>query len=175
MVFAMKRNVLAIFALTIIVANAQAQQQAPQILIRAAHCLAAKGFLPSSGTDKFSLGYLLDEQSYPGDKVAYVVAFAVPSRSNGKVFAVFLSSKNSREILDIQNNASFVLSKRAPVGVSFVNPPLGGTWTQEHLVLAIKAIEKQPRFTISTKDILTTDSSVDCDAYTDLQPKPDAK
>lgn len=171
----MKRNVLAILALIIIGANAQAQQQAPQTLIRVAHCLAVKGFLPSSGAGKLSLGYLLDEQSYPGDKVAYVVAFAAPSRSNGKVFAVFVSSKSGHEIFDIQNNASFVLSKRDPVGVSFVNPPFGGTWTQEHLVSAIKAIEKQPRFTISTKDILTTDSSVDCEAYTDSQPKPDAK
>jgi hypothetical protein len=171
----MKRNVLAILALMIIGANVQAQQQAPQILIRAAHCLAVKGFLQSSGAGTLSLGYLLDEQSYPGDKVAYVVAFAAPSRSNGKVFTVFLSSKSGHEILDIQNNASFVLSKRDSLGVSFVNPPLGGTWTQEHLVSAIKTIEKQPRFTISTKDILTTDSPVGCEAYTDPQPKPNSK
>jgi hypothetical protein len=170
----MKRDVLSILVLTIFGANAQAQQQAPQILVRAAHCLAAKGFLPSAGAGALSLGYFLDEQSYPGDKVVYVVAFAAPSRSNGEVFAVFLSSKNDQETFNIQNNASFVLSKREPLGVSFVNPPLGGTWTQEHLASAIKAIEKQPRFTVPVKE-LSAASTCQCDSYTDQQTKKNGK
>ena len=100
------------------------------------------------------------------------MAFAAPARSNGSVFAVFLTTNGGREDFYIQNNASFVLSKQEPIGVSFVNPPLGGTWTQEHLASAIKRIEKQPRFTISVEKLLAVDSSATCESYTDPQPKP---
>jgi len=62
-----------------------------------------------------------------------------------------------------------------PSGVSFVNPPLGGTWTQEHLASAIKEIEKQPRFALSVKDLSAADPSLVCEAYTDPQPKKGEK
>jgi hypothetical protein len=59
------------------------------------------------------------------------------------------------------------LSKDEPIGVSFVSPPLGGTWTQEHLTAAIKQIEKQPSFSISVKDLLVVDPLADCESYAD--------
>lgn len=172
---AMRKFALIVSLLACFSTTSQAQQHAPQLLIRAAHCLAVKHFLPPSSIGKFTFGYLLDEKSYPGDKVIYVVEFAAPTRSNGTVFAVFLSSKHGHESFNIQNNAGFVLSKLEPIGVSWVTPPLGGDWTQEHLASAIKQIEKRPRFTIATKDILTMDPSVNCEAYTDSQPPPNAK
>jgi hypothetical protein len=91
------------------------------------------------------------------------------------VFAIVLTQQDDREVFDIQNNASFVLSKHEPEGVSFVDPPLGGTWTQEHLASAIKQIETQPRFSILVKDLYATDSSVHCESYTDPQPKRSEK
>ena len=36
---------------------------------------------------------------------------------------------------------------------------------------AIKQIEKQPKVTISVKNLLAVDPSVSCEAYTDPQPK----
>jgi hypothetical protein len=80
-------------------------------------------------------------------------------------------------VFNIQNNASFVLSKNEPSGVSFVNPPLGGTWTQEHLASAIKEkeIERQPRFALSLKDLFAADPSLVCESYTDPQPKKGKK
>lgn len=171
----MKILALIVSLLTCFGTVAQSQQHAPGLFLRAAHCLAVKHFLPQSSTGKLTLGYFLDEKSYPGDKVIYVVAFAAPTRSNGTVFAVFLSGKVGHEIFNIQNNAGFSLSKQEPIGVSFVTPPLGGDWTQEHLASAIKQIEKERRFTISTNDLLSVDSSVSCEAYTDPQSKSTAK
>ena len=171
----MKKLALIVSLFTCIGTTAQAQQHAPGLLLRAAHCLTVKHFLPQSSIGKLTFGYFLDEKSYPGDKVIYVVAFATPTRSNGTVFAVFLSGKDGHETFDVQNNAGFALSKQEPIGVSFVTPPLGGDWTQEHLASAIKRIEKQPKFTITANDMLTIGSSVGCEAYTDPQPKPDAK
>ena len=71
--------------------------------------------------------------------------------------------------MDIQNDASFVLSRGGENGVSFVNPPLGGTWTLEHIAFAIREIEKRPRVVISIQDIRQADSSFICEAYTDRQ------
>ena len=166
----MKKFALIVSLLACLGTTAQARQHVPRLLFRAAHCLAVKHFLPQSSTGKLTFGYLLDEKSYPGDKVIYVVTFAAPTRSNGTVFAVFLSSKHGHESFNIQNNAGFVLSKLEPIGVSFVTPPLGGDWTQEHLASAIREIEKQPRFTISVKELSAADSC-SCKSYTDPQPK----
>jgi len=147
------------------------QQQTPQLLLHAAQCLEAKKFLPSLEATKLTFGYFLDEKSYPGDRVMYLVKYATPARSNGLVFAIFLTEHDGHQAFNIQNNASFALSKDEPSGVSFVNPPFGGTWTQEHLASAIKEIEKQPRFTIPVKDLSSTDTSISCEAYTDPQRK----
>ena len=101
--------------------------------------------------------------------------YATPTHSNGLVSAVFLALQNGHQDFNVQNNASFVLSKSESSGVSFENPPLGGTWTQEHLASAIKQIEKQPRFTISAKDLSSMDAYISCESYTDPQRKGDKK
>ena len=165
----MKNIKLAVSLLICLGTTVNAQEQPPQLLTRAAHCLAVMNFLPSSRVTRLSFGYLLDEKSYPGDKVIYLVNYAAPARSDGLVFAVFLTEHDGRQDFNIQNNASFVLPKDESYGVSFVDPPLGGTWTQEHLASAIKRIEKRTRFTISVKDLLAPDPSIRCESYTDLQ------
>jgi hypothetical protein len=150
-------------------ATAWPQEQPPHLLIRAAHCLAVKNFLPSLRAKTLGFGYFLDEKSYPREKVLYVVDFAAPARSNGWVFAIFVSEDDDHQAFNIQNNAKFVLSKGDVHGVSFRDPPLGGVWTQERLASAIEQIEKQPRFSISVKDILAADPSTRCESYTDPQ------
>jgi hypothetical protein len=167
----MKKVSLAISLAICLGATVHSQEQTPQLLFRAAHCLAVKDFLPSSRSKTLSLGYLLDEKSYPGDKVIYLVQYAAPARSNGLVFAIFLTERDGHQDFNIQNNASFVLSKDDLHGVSFVNPPLGGTWTQERLASAIERIEKLSRFAIPVKELYTTDPSISCESYTDPQPR----
>lgn len=165
-----KKITLAISALICLGVAAHSQEKAPQLLFRAAHCLAVKDFLPSSKARELTFGYFLDEKSYEPDKDIYLVKYAAPTHPNGLVFAVVLTEHDGSQDFNIQNNASFVLSKDV-LGVDFVNPPLGGTWTQEHLALAIKQIEKQPRFTISVKDLYAADPSIRCESYTDPQPR----
>jgi hypothetical protein len=167
----MKKIMLAIPLLFCLNSTVRQQGQMPQLLFRAAQCLAVKHFLPSSKATRLTFGYLLDEKSYPGDKVVYVVNYAAPAGSSGLVFAIFLTEHEGLQDFNVQNNASFVLSKDELGGVAFVNPPLGGTWTQEHLASAIKRIEKQPRFTISVKDLSAADASIRCESYTDPQSK----
>jgi hypothetical protein len=143
------------------------QEQPPQLLIGAAQCLMAKQFLPRPKVKTQSLGFVVDERSYPGQRVLYLVDYAGPSRSDGLVFAVFLSEHSGHQTFDIQNNATFVLSRKDPEGVLFTGEALGGIWTHERLISAIKQIEKLPRYTVSTQDLVSTSPTKGCEAYTD--------
>lgn len=171
----MRKIALGITLLICLATTGRSQEQPPQLLLRAAQCLKAKKFLPSSNSTKLTFGYFLDEKSYPNDKVIYVVNYPTPSRSKGLVFAVFFSEKDRHQNFNVQNNASFVLSKSEPSGVLFENPPLGGTWTQEHLASAVKQIEKQPRFTVPVTELSSMDTSASCESYADPQRKGDEK
>jgi hypothetical protein len=146
-------------------------QEPPRPLLHAGQCLTLKNFLPSTKATNLTFGYFIDEKSYPGDKVLYVVLFATPHRTNGFVFTIFVTDRQGTQTFDIQNNASFHLSKTEPGGVTFKTPPLGGVWTQQHLASAITQIERQPRFAITTKDLSMVESSVRCESYADPQVK----
>ncbi len=139
------------------------------LLHRAARCLAVKGFLPHAKAGKLAFGYFLDNKSYPREKMLYVVNYPNPSQPDGFVFTIFLTKRDGHQDFNVQNNARFTLSnvKSGNTRVSFVTPPLGGTWIQEHLVSAIKQIEKLPRYTVPVKNLLTVDSSITCEAYDD--------
>jgi hypothetical protein len=165
----MKQTALALCLLTSLSVALHAPKKAPELLIGAVHCLALKNFVPPLPKASRSFGYFLDEKSYPGEKVVYVVNYAAPHRTNGWVFVVFLTEQNGHQYFNIQNNATFVLSKRGVDRVSFVGAgqPLGGIWTQEHIVMAIKKIETQTRFTLDKKDFLAAMPSVSCESYTD--------
>ena len=126
----------------------------------AAQCLSAKGFLPHTKATMLTFGYLLDEKSYPGEKMLYVVNYPNPSRPDGLVFTIFLTKRDGRQHVNIQNNARFTMSKGSDEGVSFATPPLGGTWSAQHLVSAIKQIAKQPRFTVLPEYLLSKSSDM---------------
>ena len=143
--------------------GADAQEQPPDVLLHAAQCLSTKKFLVPTNASALSLGYLLDFKSYPGEKVAYVVRYTRSNRSNGEAFTVFLSKSHGQRVFSISNNATFVRTKK---GVEFTGDPLGGIWTQEHLVSAIEQIERTPRFEIPIKN-LRPSPVIRCEAYTD--------
>jgi hypothetical protein len=143
------------------------QEQPQQLLMGAAQCLVAKKFLLPSKAKTLTFGYVIDQKSYPGEKVLYLVGYAAPTRSNGFVFTIFLRKHDEQQSFSITNNASFVLSRKDPEGVTFIGQPLGGIWTQEHLVSAIKQIEKLPRFTVSTQSLIIASPIKGCEAYTD--------
>lgn len=168
---ATREVVLAILLLARLGETVRSQEQTPQLLFRAAHCLAVKDFLPSSRSKTLTFGYFLDEESYRPEKELYLVQYAAPARSNGWAFAIWLTERDGHQNFNIQNNASFVLAKRDLHGVSFVDPPLGGGWTQERFASAIERTEKLPRFAIPVKDLYAADPSISCESYTDPQPK----
>lgn len=151
-------------------AQAQAQESKVVLLNHAAHCLASKGFLAQTKAKKLTFGYLLDEKSYPDARMLYVVNYLDSSGPDGYVFTIFMIERQGRRRFNIQNNAVFAVSTHGRHEVSFVDPPLGGSCTREHLISAIQQIEKQPRFTISAEDLLEIDSAISCEAYTDPQP-----
>lgn len=156
--------------------TALAQEQAPTLLLGAAHCISAKGFLLPMKATTLTLGYLDDTKSYPGDEVLYVVVYSGPLRSDGWVFSVILSQEKGLRIFSINNNAKFVRSYKKGVafrkeGVDFVSgeDPLGGIWTQEHIAMAIHRIERQPRFEVDAKDVLKPLSPTRCESYADVK------
>lgn len=169
-------NVLSTIAISVyVICISYAKDGKYMQLRRASYCIAAKKFLPLPKTSENLFGYLLDEKSYPGEKILYVVVHQKKSRLEGSVFTVFLSDRDGTYHYDIQNNARFKLSENNNQRVFFVSPPLGGEWTQQHLVSAIKQIEKLPMITINTKDIVTNSATIDCEAYTDPQPQTSVK
>jgi hypothetical protein len=151
--------------------TAYTQDGGTTLLHRAVYCLVSKKFLPLPKTTNMTFGYHLDEKSYPGKQILYVVNYPNLSQREGFAFTLFLSNRDDHLDFNIQNNARFVLSTNGVGEIRFLTPPLGGTWTQEHLVSAIKKIERKPKFTILTKVLLAVDHSVTCEAYTDPQPK----
>ena len=171
----MKSIITVMLLLVWLSATAYSQEQAPQLLLHAAQCLQAKKFLPRVEGSKLTFGYALDAKSYPGDRIIYIVNYLSAARPGGLVFEIFLTEHDGRQVFNIQNNASFIISKDEPTGILFIDPPLGGTWTQEHLASAIRDIGKQPRFTIPVKDLSVLESSVTCESYTDPQPKSPVK
>jgi hypothetical protein len=152
-----------------------AQDEGAALLPQAVHCLASKNFLPPSKMADGTFGYVLDSKSYPGEKMFYVVEYPKPSRRDGLVFTIFVTDHDGHRDFNIQNNARFIASKHGDEGVAFANPPLGGSWTQEHLISAVKQIAKQPTVALPMKNLVEVDSSVSCEAYTDPQPKSTAK
>lgn len=143
------------------------EERVPKVLVQAVQCLAAKDFLPATKATVRRFGYMLDTKSYPGEKVIYVVDYTGSDRSGGMVFAVFMTQKDGRQIYDIQNNAGFVRSKDGEEGIDFTEPPLGGTWTQQHIVAAIKSIERLRTIAVPASDLLRPTTGTVCASYTD--------
>jgi hypothetical protein len=164
-----------LLAASVLASTSPLRHQAPPpaapdpVLLHASQCLVAKKFLPPPPphTDKLLFGSLIDEYSFPGKKVIYVVNFASASHTNGIAFEVFIEEEDTGLSFNIQNNARFEISKKEMSGVAFIDPPQGGPWEEHPFASAIKKIADLPRTTILTKDLSPVDSSTTCEAYTD--------
>lgn len=153
--------------LTCLTCAAGTENDGTVLLTRATRCLAEKSVLAHAKAPTLYFGYFLDAKSSPGERMLYIVNYPNRSKRGGFAYTLFVGERGGRQFLDVQNNASFILSKGGDYGVSFLNPPLGGTWTQEHLARAIREIEERPRVAISIRDVRRADSSFICEAYTD--------
>ena len=110
-----------------------------------------------------SLGYFLDTSSYPGEEALYLVNY---EGSKGQAFVFFVGDRDRRRVFRLENNASFMRKKK---GIEFVDPPLGGVWTQEHFESAIERIEQDPKMEVVVKDLRGNFPDVRCESYSDAR------
>jgi hypothetical protein len=146
-----------------------AQEHAPELLTASAHCLVIEKQdwlgLNESKAASVRLGYIVDAKSYPNEKHLFIVAYT--GSREGKLFDIKIETSGAKQRFTIENNATFVHS---PKGVSFVDPPLGGVWTTEHLQAAVKRIELESKqFVLFTKDLRSPQAQTECHSYADKQ------
>lgn len=141
-------------------ANAFTQEKAPELLRDAVHCLVTEkeGWLamPKGNSTIFSMAYFVDRKSYPSDVVLYLLSYPSHDHTIGYVFTIFFEKHGSHQIFNIQNNAKFAISSK---GINFVEPPLGGIWTQQHLEAGIRYAERNSTYAFHAKELLINISS----------------
>jgi hypothetical protein len=81
----------------------------------------AESLTEADYSGRLALGYFLDETSYPGERVIYVVVFAASTRSKGSAYALFedrpmrfLGPTRTDASIHVQNDARCVLSRGRP-------------------------------------------------------------
>jgi hypothetical protein len=151
--------------LSLLLAATSAERTPPPVLLGVLRCLASKGFVEFAGKNRIRVAYVEDDRSYPGEKVVYLVRYTTPDRLEGELFAVFREDGNGGRGWSIENNATFRWSGNGTV--SFTNPPLGGVWTQEHLVSAVKQMASKSTFNVGADDLRAVPAKETCRAYTD--------
>ncbi len=161
------RAKVALTSLLLCAIEASSQKPAPKLLLQATQCLQEKSFIESSPSTRHLLfGYFLDSTSYPGDKVAYITQYTKLDRSQGFVYTVVYSDANGQLSFDIQNNARFIRRKS---GIDFVDPPLGGDWTQQRLINGIEHASRKPAVLIPLTSLTVPLGADECRSYTDPQ------
>jgi hypothetical protein len=101
---------------------------------------------------------------YDDGRPVYVVSYTTANRNHGYIFDIALKTEGTSTIFTLQNNARFV---RSGQNVDFIDPPLGGTWTQEHLVSAVNQLSKQATSSFQMRNVKTLNTSVSCKSYAD--------
>jgi hypothetical protein len=144
-------------------------QPVPKLLNQAIYCLTAKGFLETTKRPSM-VGYFLTTKWYPGDEALYVVVYSNAHRTAGSVFTVFVSGGDDHPVFNIQNNGKFVRSSQADAAfkkerVDFVEDPLWGIWTQEHIAMAIQEIGRHEALEVRTSELLTGSDLSRCESY----------
>lgn len=154
---------------------AASPQDESSILRQAGHCLVegpgAKKLLHHDRKE-LNLGYFVDTTAYPGEKTLYVVDYEESNHSKGPAkglaFVFFVGERDSRRVFRLENNASFVRRKRGG-GIDFVEPPLGGVWTQEHVQAAIEHVDQQGTIEFRVKELKEKFPDVRCESYSDAR------
>jgi|HubBroStandDraft_5_1064220.scaffolds.fasta_scaffold77081_1 hypothetical protein len=144
--------------------------QVPPLLRQAAHCLVTDSpdlhKLLRENRKELNLGYYLDTKSYPGEQALYVVDYSGSKLEKGLAYVFFVRQKDKRRILRVENNASFERKKK---GIEFLEKPVGGVWTQEHLEDAIDRIGQDSMYLFSVKEMRAPSTDVSCESYADAR------
>jgi hypothetical protein len=128
------------------------------------HCIKAgdRDWLNGSLSNAtgFRVGLIHDRESYPSKDHIIVVVFETDSK--GQVFDLTAECKNKQCVYTIVNNGSFMLNKSH---LEFLDPPLGGVWTQEYLEANIRKITNARRTWVNLSTISAPLPEVSCTSY----------
>jgi hypothetical protein len=147
-----------------------AQDKAPLSLFEAAQCLVNGKYLWVDVKDQkfLQLAYQSDAKTFTGAKYLYVIVFTSPKRDQGKVFDIQLKDHRT---YSIENNATFV---NTPKGVTFSEPPLGGTWRQTQLTTSVQQILHHHKwYEAEVKQLLKPSGHIRCETTVEdvVEPK----
>jgi len=148
---------------------AQSATQSTTLVRQAAHCLVEGSEAKKLMRHKpkvLSLGSYLDTTAYPGEEALYVVGYEDSNPVRGLAFVFFVRGQDRRRIFRAENSASFVRKKK---GIEFLEPPVGGVWTEEHMEAAIEHIEAAPKLDFEVKDLREKSSEVRCESFSDTK------
>jgi hypothetical protein len=170
----MKRCLTLILACLVLSSVACPQDQtdqsgkAPLLLRQAAHCLVTDSpdLRRLLHEKELNLGYYLDSKSYPGEEALYVVSYSGSKFDKGLAYVFFVRQKDKRLVLRVENNAAFLKKKKR---VEFLENPVGGVWTQEHLEEAIDRIGQDAMYIFPVKELRAPSPDVSCESYADVR------
>jgi hypothetical protein len=168
----MKRSLTLILACLVLSCVACPQDQtdqsgkAPLLLRQAAHCLVTDSpdLRRLLHEKELNLGYFLDAKSYPGEEALYVVDYSGPKLAKGLAYVFFVRQKDKRLVLRVENTASFLRKKKK---VEFLENPVGGAWTQEHLEEAIDRIGQDAMYIFPVKELRAPYPDLTCESFAD--------
>lgn len=136
--------------------------ETPRVLIDAVSCLAATNQVSMRNSGKFA--YIVDNESYPGERVMYVVNYT-KSLTSGYVFVIFLHKDKHQTIFKVENNATFVIRETEPSEVLFSNPPLGGGWARQHIIAAIRKASAARKYYVDASEMHGATAGAVCKSY----------
>jgi hypothetical protein len=146
-----------------------AQDKAPVPLFEAAQCLVNGKYLWVDVTDKKELqfAYQSDAKTFGGTSYLYVIVFTSPKRDQGKIFDIKVKDHHT---YSVENNAIFA---RTSKGITFPEPPLGGTWRQTQLTTTIQQILRRHKwYEAQVKVLLKPSSRLRCETNVEDVVKP---
>jgi hypothetical protein len=151
---------LPILCLGLEVARAQATPNIEQVM----HCIKTVdgGWLTSPLEEAKSLevGTRYDRRSWERENHVVVAVFQTPVK--GQVFDLTEERKGPKRIYTIENNGSFLIKRGE---IDFVDPPLGGVWTQENLEGNIRKIKAGAKKRVAVSTSSRSFPNVSCKSY----------
>ena len=106
---------------------------------------------------------------YRGEEQLYLVEYTNEAHSRGSVFVFLALGKESHRALRLEYKAAFRRSIDGSRRLELVDPPLGGIWTQEQLLSAIRKVGFETH-TLSVADLLLPPPNpAQCDAAAGIE------
>lgn len=146
---------------------AQITDPPPDELLDAAHCLATASQdwlgLAKDNPAQLEMGYVSDNKSYPGQDLLNVVDYTTRTHSAGMVFNFLTKGKDPHRILRLQFRTRFRQTDDGTQQLELVDPPLGGIWTQDQVLSAIRQIGFHT-YTVPISDVFNRPRGVQCES-----------